>query len=130
MNNLLLALTRLALGLWAGAMAIVIVVAVRAFHSLGTADAPRFLAPIFRTVDLYGVGAAILATIAFRASPWRAILVAGAGAGALINTFALAPRIADRAEHFEFYHRASEGLWAFALVSSGILLLAWPRPVA
>lgn len=127
MNQLLLALTRLALGLWAGGMAVVIVVAFRAFDQMES-DAPRFMAPIFRVVDLYGVGAAILATIAFRASPWRAILAAGMGAAALINTFALAPRIANRAEYWEIYHRISEGIWAFALGSAVILLLFWPRP--
>ncbi len=126
MQSLLFALARLAMGLWAGAVAAVaFAVAPRVFRFL--ADPPRageLMAPIFRKIDLFGIGAAILFAIVARKSRWRFAVACLLGAAAAANAFVLAPRIAggDR-----LLHGFSEGLWGVILVGSVVLALAGPR---
>ncbi|HEX5139018.1 MAG TPA: DUF4149 domain-containing protein [Planctomycetota bacterium] len=126
MRNVLPALARLAIALWAGAIAAVaFAVAPRVFRFLE--DPPRagkLMAPIFRKVDLFGIGAAVLFAIAARGSRWRFALSCVLAAAAAANAFVLAPRIAagDRA-----LHGFSEGLWGGILVGSVVLALAGPR---
>jgi len=124
------AVARLALGVWVGAIAAVsFSVAPRVFHFLDAREqAGELMAPIFRHVDLFGIGAAVLFTLAARRSRWRAILAATMAAAAAVNTFALAPRIEARDEHLQLYHRAAEGLWGFLLLAGAILLLAGSEP--
>lgn len=124
--KLLLALARLAMGLWAGAVAAVaFAVAPRVFRFL--ADPPRageLMAPVFRRIDLFGIGAAVLFAVAARGSRWRLALACLLGAAAAANAFVLGPRIAggDRT-----LHGLSEGLWGGILVGSCVLALAGPR---
>jgi len=126
MRNLLPALARLAIALWAGAVATVsFAVAPRVFTFLN--DPPRaneLMLPIFKKVDLFGISAAILFTIAARGSRWRFALACLLAAAAAANTFLLAPRIVagDKA-----LHHVSEGLWGGILVGSVVLALAGPR---
>jgi len=120
------ALARLGVALWAGAVAAVaFAVAPRVFHFLD--DPPRageLMAPIFRKVDLFGIGAAILFAVVARGSRWRFALACLLAAAAAANTFILAPRIpgGDR-----WLHNLSEALWGGILVGSVVLALAGPR---
>jgi len=122
----LLALARLAMGLWAGAVAAVaFAVAPRVFGFL--ADRPRageLMAPIFRRIDLFGIGAAVLFAIVAKGSRWRFALACLLGFAAAANAFLIAPRIAggDRT-----LHGLSEGLWGGILVGSTVLALVGPR---
>jgi len=126
MRNFLLAVARLGVSLWAGAVATVaFAVAPRVFPFLD--DPPRageLMAPIFRKVDLFGIGAAVLFAVASRGSRWRFALACLLAAAAAANAFILAPRIAggDRA-----LHHISEGLWGAILVGTLVLALAGPR---
>jgi len=126
MRNLLPAFARLAIALWAGAVAAVsFAVAPRVFTFLN--DPPRageLMLPIFKKVDLFGIGAAILFAIVARGSRWRFALACLLAAAAAANTFVLAPRIVagDKA-----LHHVSEGLWGGILVGSVVLALAGPR---
>lgn len=119
------ALARLAMGLWAGAVAaIAFAVAPRVFRFL--ADPPRageLMAPVFRKIDLFGIAASILFAIAARKSRWRFCIACLLGLAAAANAFFLAPRIAggDRT-----LHGASEVLWGTILVWSLVLALVGP----
>jgi len=114
------------MGLWAGAVAAVaFAVAPRVFGFL--ADPPRageLMAPIFRRIDLFGVGAAVLFAVAARGSRWRFGVACLLGVAAAANAFVLGPRIAggDRA-----LHGFAEGLWGGILVGSTVLALFGPR---
>jgi hypothetical protein len=126
MRNLLPALARLGVALWAGAVATVaFAVAPRVFRFLDDpARAGKLMAPIFRKVDLFGIGAAVLFALAARGSRWRFALACLLGAAAAGNAFVLAPRVpgGDPA-----LHHISEGLWGAILVGSLVLALVGPR---
>ncbi len=125
MQRLILALARLAMGLWAGAVAAVAFAVVpRVFGFL--ADPPRageLMAPVFRKIDLFGIAASVFFAITARKSRWRFALACLLGLAAAANAFVLGPRIAggDRA-----LHGLSEGLWGAILVGSVVLALAGP----
>jgi hypothetical protein len=120
-------LARLGVALWAGAIsAVAFAVAPRVFHFLpDSQQAGELMAPIFRKVDLFGIGAAILFAIASRGSRWRFALACILGAAAAANTFVLAPRIPGGSPTL---HSISEGLWGGILLGSLVLALAGARP--
>ncbi len=126
MRNLLPALGRLAVALWAGAVAAVaFAVAPRVFRFL--ADPPRageLMGPIFRKVDLFGIGAAVLFAVAARGSRWRFALACLLGAAAAANAFLLGPAIAGGKREL---HGVSEAVWGAILVGSLVLAIAGPR---
>jgi hypothetical protein len=86
--------------------------------------AGRVMAPIFRMVDLYGIGAALIFALVARRR--RAIVALAAGAAAAVNAFLVGPRIAARAEGWEFLHHVSTGLWLAILIVGFILALLGP----
>jgi len=126
MGKPLPALARLAIALWAGAVAAVaFAVAPRVFGFLvDRNEAGELMAPIFRKVDLFGIGAAILFATIARGSRWRFAVACLLAAAAAANAFVLAPRIAggDRT-----LHSLSEGLWGGILLGTVVLALAGPR---
>ncbi len=119
------ALARLAMGLWAGAVAAVaFVVAPRVFGFL--ADPPRageLMVSIFRKIDLFGICVSALYAIVAAKSRWRLAVAVLLGAAAASNAFLLAPKIAagDRT-----LHGLSEGLWGLILVWGVVLALVGP----
>jgi hypothetical protein len=122
----LAAIARVALALWIGAVACVgALVAPALFRRLDAAPAGDLLEPIFRAVDLFGIGAAVVCVAAHRG--WRRLVAAAMGALAALNALLLGPRIAARAEPFALYHRASEIAWGLILVS-GVVMLAAASP--
>ncbi|MGQ0615017.1 MAG: DUF4149 domain-containing protein [Planctomycetaceae bacterium] len=129
--RLLAPLARVALALWMGAIAsVAALVAPRAFRLLAASPrAGEFLAPIFQGVDRFGIAAACLGLLAQVAAPRapgrvaRAALLGAMGAAAALNAYALAPRIAVRAEPIALLHGLSAGLWML-LFCCGITLLA------
>jgi len=124
MVALLAPLARVALALWTGAVACLALVAPALVRDLGARRAGDILAPLFRTVDLFGLGAAMLALLAFRG--WRAWTAGAMGGLAALNVLVLGPRIAARAEPFALLHALSEGAWALILAGGIILLAARP----
>jgi hypothetical protein len=126
MRNLLPALARLAVGLWAGAvLAVAFVVAPRVFAFLN--DRPRageLMGPIFRRVDLFGIAAAILFAVAARGSRWRFALACLLGAVAAANAFVLGPAIAGGKSEL---HGVARAAWGAILAGSLVLALAGPR---
>jgi hypothetical protein len=130
--RILASLARLGMGLWAGAVAgIAFVVAPRVFGFL--ADRPRageLMAPIFRRIDLFGVGVAVLFAIAARRSPRRFFSAVGLGLAAAANVVVLSPLIRSGSARGPLYHSLSEGLWGVILVGSVLLALAGPSPRA
>jgi len=127
MSRILFALARLAMGLWAGAVATVaFVVAPRAFSYLADPPPAEVMAPIFRKVDLFGIGTSVLFAVAVRRSRWRVCLAGLLGAAAAANAFLLAPRIAGGDPSL---HGLSEGLWGGMLAGAVVLALSGPpRP--
>ena len=123
--KLLLALARFAMGVWSGAVAAVaFAVAPRVFGFLvDRQQAGELMGPIFRKIDLFGIGAAVLFAVAARASRWRFALACLLGFAAAANAFLIGPRIAggDRT-----LHGLSEGLWGGILVGSAVLALVGP----
>ncbi|MFI5403094.1 MAG: DUF4149 domain-containing protein [Planctomycetota bacterium] len=123
--KILQSLARLAMGLWAGAvMAVAFAVAPRVFGFL--ADNPRageLMGPIFRKVDLFGIGAALLFALVARRSRWRFVIALLLAAAAAANAFVLAPRIPGGSPTL---HRLSEVLWGLILVWSLVLSLVGP----
>jgi hypothetical protein len=82
------------------------------------------MAPIFRKVDLFGLGAAVLFAVVARKSRWRfaiAVLLAVAAAG---NAFILGPRIPEGGKAL---HHVAEAFWGVILVWSVVLAVAGPR---
>jgi peptidoglycan/LPS O-acetylase OafA/YrhL len=126
MRNLLPALARLGVSLWAGAVAgVAFVVAPRVFGFL--ADPPRageLMGPIFRRVDLFGIGAAVLFAVASRGSRWRFALACLLGAAAAANAFILGPGIAGGKREL---HGLSEAVWGVILVGTLVLAISGPR---
>jgi len=126
MRNPLPAVARLAIALWAGAIAAIsFAVAPRVFTFLD--DRPRageLMAPVFRKVDLFGIGAAILFAIAARGSRWRFALACLLAAAAAANTFVLAPRIVAGSPAS---HQVAVWLWGGILIGAIVLALAGPR---
>jgi hypothetical protein len=121
-------LARLGMGLWAGAVAAVaFVVAPRVFGFLG--DPPRageLMVPIFRRIDLFGIGAAALFAFAARKSRWRLFPALALGIAAAASAFVLSPLIRKGGERLDLYHSIAEGLWGTILVGSTVLALAGP----
>lgn len=122
------ALARLLVALWTGAVAAVaFLVAPRAFRFL---DDPRrageFLAPIFRSIDFFGLGAALVAAVAWRRSRLSLATAVVMAWAAAMNRFFLAPRIEARIEPFAVYHRMSEICWGLILLGGILLLLRAP----
>jgi Domain of unknown function (DUF4149) len=126
MRNLLPAAARLGVALWAGAVAAVaFAVAPRVFRFLDDPSrAGELMAPIFRKVDLFGIGAAVLFAVAARGSRWRFALACLLGAAAAANAFLLAPRIAAGQREL---HGLAEALWGGILLGSLVLALFGPR---
>jgi hypothetical protein len=126
MRNPLAASARLAVALWAGAVATVaFVVAPRVFGFLDDhARAGELMRPIFRSVDLFGIGAAVLFAVAARGSRWRLALACLLGAAAAANAFILGPAIAGGKREL---HGVSEAVWGAILVGSLVLAIAGPR---
>ncbi|MCK6459247.1 MAG: DUF4149 domain-containing protein [Planctomycetes bacterium] len=126
MRKLLPVLARLGVSLWAGAVAAVaFVVAPRVFGFL--ADPPRageLMGPIFRRIDLFGVGAAVLFAVAARGSRWRFALACLLGAAAAVNAFILGPGIRGGKSEL---HGLSEAVWGAILLGTLVLALAGPR---
>lgn len=133
MRRFLTASARAALALWTGAIAgIAFAVAPRVFRYL---DDPRrageLLRPIFRRVDLFGIGVSLLGIAAVFAADlrrWRALLLAAMGGAAATNAFLLAPLIEARDDRFALWHRLSEGCWGMILVAGTLLLLTGEAP--
>ena len=115
-----------AFGLWIGAVACVsFVVAPTVFRVLDDNElAGEVMAPIFRSVDLFGVAAAALFAVAAKGRKWRSLLAAVLGAIALVNAALVAPKAGAE----DLYHRISVGLWGAILVAGIALLLIGPRP--
>ena len=123
-------IAHLAVALWTGAVAsVAFVVAPQAFAALERAAAGDLMAPIFRAVDFFGVGAAVVYLFATRRTLVRPIVAGVMGAAAAVNAWGLAPRIAARAEHWELFHKISTGLWGGILVGGVVLVLIGPPPV-
>ena len=123
-------IARLALSLWIGSVAsVAFLVTPRVFDFIDDNKyAGDLVAPIFNSVDLFGIGAAVLFALAARKSRWRVITVVVLGAAAAINVFGLSPRIAARDENFEVYHHIAVGLWSLILLGGVVLVVAGPRP--
>jgi hypothetical protein len=116
---------RLAMGLWAGAVAAVaFAVAPRVFGFLDDkARAGELMGPIFRKVDLFGIGAAVLFAIVARRSRWRLAVAVLLAVAAAANAFVLGPRIPGGSRTL---HHVAEGLWVLILVWSAVLAVAGP----
>lgn len=126
--RILAPLARLAVAFWTGAVAgVSFVVAPRVFGFLPDhAEAGKLMAPIFRKIDLFGVGVAIFFAIIARKSLCRLVLACLLGAAAAANAFVFAPRILAGDPTF---HRVSVWLWGGILVGGSVLLtLGPPRP--
>jgi len=130
MTRALHRIAHLAVALWVGAVAAVsFVVAPRVFAVLEREAAGDLMMPIFRYVDFFGVGAAALYLFVSSRSRARPIMAGVMGAAAAVNAWALGPRIAARAEHWELFHKISTGLWGGILVGGAILVLIGRPPV-
>ena len=121
------ALARLAMALWAGAVAAVgVVVAPRVFGFLDDrARAGELMGPIFRKVDLFGIFAAVLFAVVARRSRWRLAIAVLLGVAAAANAFVLGPRIPGGSAAL---HHVAEALWALILLWTLVLALVGPPP--
>ena len=108
---------------WLGAMACATVSAIMAFSKLDESVAADLAGPLFRAVDLYGIVVAGLYAAAHRGRRWRFLLSILTGLAAAANLFVVAPKVVERAEGFEVWHRAAEGIWTAILVAGLVLVL-------
>ena len=112
-----------ALSLWIGAVAgVAIVVIPSVFGKLNDNKlAGDVMAPIFRSVDLFGVAAAFLYAFAVRRHRRRMVLAWVLGVAAT-GSAVLGRFIAERAEHWELYHAIATKLW-FVILLVGVCLV-------
>ena len=127
----MLGIARLCIALWTGAV-LCVMFAVAPSVFAGIPEAQReavppgeILGPVFRAVDLFGVATAVLYLLALapgrvRGKRWRAIVVAGMGAAAAVDTFVLAPMIRSQGGS-SAAHGISMALWT-AVAVAGLAL--------
>ena len=112
---------------WLGAMACAIFGVIVAFEKFARPGAAEFAGSVFKVVDLYGLVVAGLYAAVHRARRWRFVLSILTGLAAAVNLFVVAPKLAERAEGFETWHRAAEGIWS-AIFVAGLVLVLTPLP--
>ncbi len=123
----MLGIARLCIALWTGAvLCVMFAVAPAVFGGIPEAQREavppgEILGPVFRAVDLFGIGATVLylLTLAPARIPgkrWRALVVAGMGAAAAVDTFVLAPIIRNEGGS-SAAHGISMALWTVVAVA-------------
>ena len=123
-------LAYLPVALWTGAMICAAGAAGRVFGMLPEDKrlAGDIMAGIFQAVDYGGIAAAgTAAAVSFRSKP-RFVLALLLAAAAATSVFVFHPKIVAR-ENLEFWHGASEKLWA-GMIVGGLILAAMGPPRA
>ena len=133
-------IAQLLMGVWVGAVACVaFVVAPRIFEVMRSKPisnhldtkrqgevAGELLAPIFDSVDKFGILVCVFFLIAAWGMRGRAVLALVLGVCAAVNAFVVAPQIEARGEGFQTWHMVATGLWIAILVGGTVLALVGP----